>query len=342
MTAANLDHTNLNAAESGGVVNESVMQKIWEIDQFPLPLTDLCSKGTHGNQYNEFTTDELGAAATDNAAIDGADLTGNDASVGLRVGNYTQTGTKIVQVSTRANASDSIGRQGSLSYQVSQNQKRLRRDVEAQMCTAQASVAGDGTAVAGISAGLGAWIETNVVGGVGYVAGGFDPATNLIDAPTFGTARAISETMIKDIVQAVYTEGGESRILMARPEVIRLISEFYFGSTAKAASMVNDNASGTNKLTAYGSTNVIVTDFGTLNLLPNRLQPVTAADTSTVYLLDPTHLKQSFLTGYRTEPLGKTGLSEKRMMSCDYQLCVLNEKSQGAIFDVDHTAAMVA
>ena len=59
-------------------------------------------------------------------------------------------------------------------------------------------------------------------------------------------------------------------------------------------------------------------------------------------ILDPKHLKQSFLTGYRVEPLAKTGLSEKRMMSVDYSLCVLNEKSQGAIFDVDHTAAMTA
>ena len=106
--------------------------------------------------------------------------------------------------------------------------------------------------------------------------------------------------------------------------------------------MVNDNASGTSKLTAYSSTNVIVTDFGVLNLVANRLQPVTAAGASTAYILDPKHLEQSFMRGYRTEPLGKTGLSEKRLMSADFQLNVLNEKSQGAVFDVSHTDPMVA
>lgn len=342
MSANNLDHANLNAAESGGVVNESVMQKIWEIDKFPLVLTDMCSSGTHGNQYNEYTTDELGDTDTDNAAVDGEDITGNDAQVGERVGNYTQTSTKIVQVSTRANAADSVGRQGSLSYQVSQNQKRLRRDVEAIMCSSQASLEGDALTIPGRTAGLGAWLETNVVGGLGFIAGGFDSSTNLIDAPTHGTPEAISEAKIKDIVQAIYQEGGEAMYLMARPEVIRLISEYYFTDTAKAASMVNDNASGTSKLTAYSSTNVIVTDFGVLNLVANRLQPVTAAGASTAYILDPKHLEQSFMRGYRTEPLGKTGLSEKRLMSADFQLNVLNEKSQGAVFDVSHTDPMVA
>ena len=344
MSTANLDHTDANAALLGGVIREEVMDKIWQIDKFPLPLTDMCSKGTHSNQKIEYTTDEFAAAVDDNMVTDGADIDQDDSKVGLRVANFTQTSVKSVRVSTRANAANSIGRQATLSYQVSQRQKELRRDVEMQMCGAQASLAGDaGVAdTPGQSAGLGAWIETNTVGGVGFVAGGFNTGTGVIDAPTFGTPAAISETMIKDIMQAIYMEGGEGTFLMARPEVIRLISEFFFTDTAKAASMVNDNLSGTAKATAYASTNVIVTDFGTLTLLPNRLQGITAADSSTAYILDPKHLKQSFLTGYRVEPLAKTGLSEKRLMSVDYSLCVLNEKSQGAIFDVSHLDAMVA
>jgi hypothetical protein len=53
-------------------------------------------------------------------------------------------------------------------------------------------------------------------------------------------------------------------------------------------------------------------------------------------------LEQSFVTGYQTEPLAKTGLSDKRMISCDYSLCVLNEKSQGVRADIDTTAPMTA
>ena len=92
---------------------------------------------------------------------------------------------------------------------------------------------------------------------------------------------------------------------------------------------------------AYGSANCFITDFGqVLFMRDNRLQPVEAADESILYFLDPNHLYQSFLTGYRTEPLAKTGLSEKRLIAVDYTLLVTNEKSQGALKDIDETAAM--
>lgn len=339
MATTNTDHTNLNAVLKGGVVREDVMDRIWDISRIPLPFTDLCSTGTHTNQFVEYTTDDLGDAATDNAVVDGADITQNDAALGLRVGNYTQTAVKAVQISTRANSANSIGRQGSLSYQVAQAQRRLRRDVEAQMLTHQASVAGDGNTVAGISAGLGAWLTTNVSVGLTGSTGGFNTTTGLIDAPTPGTPRALTETLIRDIAEAVYVAGGETMYLMGRPVVIRALSEYLFTSSARIATMTNDNASGTSAMTAYGSANTFITDFGqVLKLVPNRLQPQDDTDVSSLYFLDPKHLKQSFMRGYRTEPLAKTGLSEKRMISVDYSLCVLNEKSQGAILAIDETA----
>lgn len=341
MTAANLDHTDLNAATFGGVVREDVMEKIWLIDRFPLPFTDLCAKDTSGNQYKEFTVDELGAAATDNATIDGADVTQNDTVIGNRQGNYHQTAVKGIQVSHRANAANSIGRQGSLSYQISRGQQRLRRDVEAQMLTPQASVAGDGAAVAGVSAGFQAWIKTNVSYGATGSAGGFNFSTGIVDAPTAGTARALTETLVRDIAQMVYEEGGNTYCLMGTPQVIRLLSEYLFSSSARIATQTNYNQ-GTNQnqgSTAYGSNNVFVTDFGQiLRMKDNRLQAVTAANESALFFIDNTKIRQSFLTGYRTMPLARTGLSEKRMISVDYSLLVTNEKAHGCIADIDETA----
>ena len=342
MSTYNTDHTDLNNVERGGVVREEVMEKIWLLDQFPLPLTDMCSKGTHGNQFNEFVTDELGAAVTDNAHVDGIDVDQNDAVLGKRIGNYTQTSLKEIKISTRANVSNSVGRMGSLAYQVMRGQQRLRRDVEAQMCTAQGSVAGDGNTIAGISAGLGAQIETNTDFGVGGSAGGYDFGTGLFDPPVHGTARPLSETLIRDIAQQVYEAGGESIYLMGRPIVIRRLSEYLIES-GKIATLYSDVNQTRGDMVASGSVNVFVTNFGqVLTLLPNRLQPQTDDDVSTLYFLDPKHLEQSFMRGYRTEPLAKTGLSEKRMISCDYSLCVKNEKSQGAIFDIDEGAAVIS
>lgn len=340
MANFNLDHADASAAVFGGVIREDVMDKIWDISDFPLPFTDLVAKGTHTNRHAEWTEDELRAPVTNNAVVDGADTDQNDTKLGTRLGNYTQISIKEVRVSDLVEQADSIGGMAKLAYQVMERQKELRRDVEAQMLTAQASVPGDGATVAGVSAGLGAQLKTSTFFGAGGAPGGFDTVTGLFDAPTHGTARALTETLLRDALQSVYEDGGNTTVAMARPPVIRKFSEYLFGGTARVATLTSDNLQkGEDSMKAYGSVNVFVSDFGqTIQLRDNRLQPTSAANTSTMYLLDPRRIRQSLMGGYTVKPLGKTGLSEKRLMSVNYTLQVLNEKSQGAIFDIDETA----
>ena len=88
---------------------------------------------------------------------------------------------------------------------------------------------------------------------------------------------------------------------------------------------------------------MFVTDFGqTVTMKDNRLQAQDGTNESSMYFIDPSHLTQSFLRGYQVEPLAKTGLSDKRLMSCEYSLKCYSEKSQGAIYCIDESAAVVA
>jgi hypothetical protein len=337
---ANLSHTGLDAALYGGLIREDVMDKIWDISNIPLPLTDIVQTGKHTNRRVEFIQTALASAVTNNAVYEGADISQNNTQTGERLGNYTQIAVKEVQVTSTAEAAKGIGSINTLAYQLKERQKELRRDVEAQMLTHQASVAGNDTATAGISAGIGAQLKTNVKVGAGGAVGGFNTSTGLFVAPTPGTKRALSETLVRDTLQSVYEQGGDTKLLMARPAVIRRMSEYLFTSTARVATMTSDNPA--NK-TAYGSVNVFISDFGSVvEMRDNRIQPVDAAATSSMYFLDPAHLKQSFLQGYTTENLAKTGLAEKRLMSVQYSFLVLNEKSQGAILAIDEALAMVA
>lgn len=344
MATSNLDHADATAAPAGGVIREDVMNKIWDISNIPLPLTDAISKGTHGNRYAEWTEDKLEVPNTSNAVVDGADVSQNNTKLGKRLGNYTQISVKEVQISHSAESANSIGNMASMSHQVMQRQKELRRDVEAIQLTHQGSVAGDGDTIAGKSAGFGAQLKTNISLGATGVAGGFNDATKLFVAPVPGTKRALSETVIRDILQKVYEAGGNTQMLMARPAVIRKLSEYLFTSTARVANMQASVAQTDPKaLTAYGSVNVFVTDFGqTVQMRDNRLQQPDAAGTSTMYMVDPQHLRQSYLRGYQTEPLGKTGLSDKNLMSVEWTFEVLNELSQGAIYAIDEALAVVA
>jgi hypothetical protein len=339
---ANLNHVALDAAPYGGLIKEDVMEKIWDISNIPLPFTDLCSKGTHSNRRAEFVTTVLAVPVTNNAIYEGSDVNQNNTAVGVRLGNFTQIAVKEVQVTDTSESANGFGGINTIAYQVKERQKELRRDIEAQMLTLQASVAGDAASIAGISAGLGAQLKTNISLGATAVAGGFNTGTGLFVAPTAagGTKRALSETIVRNILQLVYENGGNTKLLMARPAVIRKMSEYLFTSTARVATLTSTSPE--NK-TAYGSVNVFISDFGSVvEMKDNRLQPVDAAGTSSMYFLDPAHLKQSFLRGYQVEPLAKTGLAEKRLMSAQYSLLVLNELSQGAIYAIDETLAMIA
>ena len=83
--------------------------------------------------------------------------------------------------------------------------------------------------------------------------------TGIIDAGTPGAAAALKETDVRDVAQKVYEEGGNTEYLLGRPQVIRLMSEYLFTSSARVATQTNYDQ-GTNKdmaSTAYGAVNCL-------------------------------------------------------------------------------------
>jgi hypothetical protein len=109
---------------------------------------------------------------------------------------------------------------------------------------------------------------------------------------------------------------------------------------------MSDQGKSTEKATALGSVNVFVTDFGTLKLVPNRLQQTHVDSGSTqvgdVFIIDPTYLALSYMKGYRTEDLARIGLSERKQMSVDWTLIVNTEKSHAIIGDINPASAVTA
>jgi hypothetical protein len=342
MSTANLDSADLKGVAFGGLIREDVMNKIWDISRIPLPFTDMVGTGSAKNEYKEWTTDELAAPDVTNAVVDGSDATGNNTATGARVGNHHQISDKVVRVSYRADASDTIGRAKELSYQLMRRQQELRRDVEAIALLNQASVADDGNTVAGKAGGLPSWIETSFVNGT---AGGFNAGTGLTVAATYEAAAvALTEKDVRDVVESAYLEGGNPTKMMTVPSVVRKFSEYLFTSSARVATLYSDQGKSSEKATALGSVNVFVTDFGTLTMIPNRLQQTYTATTTAadVFILDPEYVSLCYLKGYRTDTLAKTGLAENRQMSVDWSLIVNTEKAHGLITSVDIAADVTA
>ena len=335
MATTNIDGYDLKGLKLGGFINEDVMQKVWDVSKIPLPLTDMIGSNRHKNSYFEWVKDKLRAPNVANAAIDGADAANFVTETGERVGNHSQIATECIATSHRADASDTIGYAKQLAYELTKGQQNIRRDVEAICLNNQASDPGSST-LAGKTGGLPSWIATNVMGAT---AGGFNNNTGKTVKAGVGdgsSAAGLSFGDVKDACMAIYKEGGEASVLMSSPEVISAMSTYLFDNEARIATLTSDQgAPATAKATALGAVNVVVTDFGTLKLVANRLQPADENGNHFAFVLDPSYLSISYLEGYRTDSLAKTGLSEKREISVDFGLRCHVEESQALIANVD-------
>ena len=350
MSTANLDAADLAAALAApGLIHEDIVDTVYNLDEgIPTPFTDMVRGGSHSAPYSEWTEDDLTAVDITNAVIDGADASGNDTKVGLRVGNRQQISDKTVRISHVSEAINSIGSIGRMAYQTAKRLMDLRRDIEAIAVGRQASVVDNGSSTAGKTAGVAAWIATNASVGAGAGAvGGFDSSTKLVDAPVAGTVRALTWALVRTQLENVYTAGGYPSVLMSIPATIKGINTFLFGSGGdpyRAAPTANVQGTSPATQAAQGWITVVLSDFGiSLSLVDNRLQQKynssTAAD---VFILDPAYWAITSLEGYRNDELGKTGHSDMRLLSNTWMTRCYREDANAMIADIDFTAAVTA
>jgi hypothetical protein len=320
------------------------MSKLFDISPIPLVFTDLIgSAESHSNEECSWTKDKLQAVNTGNAVLDGADAGSDNNDLGERVNNHSQISVKVVSASMRAKQGGTIAIGDAYAWQVSRRQLELKRDIEAIGLLNQASVKDNGTN-AGKVGGFDAWLTTNTSNGAGAGAdGGYNDTTGIVAVAVPGTPRALSETLIRDIAQSVWEQGGNPSTLMGRPVVIRKLSAYMFGTSAQVATLTSDVREKRGAAVATGSVNVFVTDFGVvLEMVANRLQPVTSAGVSSLFFIDPDCASYSYLSRPQTFELAKTGLSMKGEMFADWSLKVFNEEAHGVIRAIDETAAVIA
>ena len=334
----------LKALNTGGLINEDVMSKIWDISRIPLPFTDLVGTDAHDNAFTEWTIDALGAVDLTNAVVDGADALTADAAGGTRVGNHSQISVKGVSVTQRAQHSRVIGRANELSYQVMMRQQELRRDIEAIILSEQASIADSGTSTAGKSAAFSSWLTTNTSNGGGGSDGGFNTSTSVVDAPDGGSIRKFTEALMKLSVLKAYNANGNVTTLMSTPELVQRLNTFLLSSSANIATPTA-NVTGTSPVhqVAQGAVNVYATDFNTVLVIePNRLIVNVTGNETSVWYIDPTKVAISFLEGINVKPIAKLGLADKRQMSADWTLKVYNEAAHAIDRGIDDSLAVTA
>ena len=273
------------------------------------------------NTYFEWSEVDL-AAAGDNRAMEGDTGLSNSAPTNaVRKGNYTQISTKVVEVSSTNQAVNGVADAQTVAKQVAYKLSEMKRDMEKMMLDNVAADAGS-SGNARQTAGLPAFITTNTAFGSGGSAGGTSgtgEAGYPNAAATEGTQRAITETILKGVIADCWDAGAEPSVVLCGSSNKQTISTFTGNATRyKEAEDSKLNA----------AIDVYISDFGELQIVPAR--HIRARD---VFVLDPNYASVAYLQTAKQEPLAKTGLSERRLISAEYGLQVTSQKAHGYIAD---------
>jgi hypothetical protein len=298
-------------------IREDLSNVIYNISPEETPFISNIGRENVKNTYFEWQTDSLAAASASNAALEGDDV-GSFTAVNptSRIGNYTQISTKNVIISGTLEALDKAGRRSELTYQLAKLGSELKRDMESALLANQSPVAGN-TTTARRTAGLPAFIKTNT----SFGTGGAD--TSGIAARTDGTQRAFTEALLKGVIAKVWESGGTPTMLMVGSFNKQAASGFN-----GIATRFRDVPAG-QQAQIVGAADVYVSDFGTVNIVPNRFQRARDA-----FVVDPQYASMAVLRPIQQMELAKTGDAEKRLMLVEYGLKVNNEAAHGIVADL--------
>ena len=333
----------------GGVIHEDVLNELFNIDPIECPFMDMCGRETSKNPYKSWVQEGLAAPSLANKRVEGAAAGSTVAITESRIGNHHQISDQVVMVSDRASASDGIGYADRLAHEVMIKQKELKRDMEAILLSPQGSVemvTTTSSTVAGETAGAPSMIAD--ANSDGATTGAFTSGI-FADVASYSASRGLTETLIRNIDETVYSAGGEPSILMSTPRMIRGISEYLFSASARIATLMSDAKStegkyGKQGATAIGAVKIFTSDYSTLELVPNRMQQTytNVSANVDVFLFDPQYWAISYLQGIEAHPLARVGTAEKRQLSVDYTLMCLSQKASGVICAINPTTAVVA
>jgi len=276
------------------------------------------------NTLFEWPITELAAVNASNRVIEGEAAPGNDAAtLPARAQNYVQLSDKVVETSSTNEQVNGAANAQTMAEQIALKLRELKRDMESMLCGNAVASAGSASA-ARATAGLGAWLRSNVSkhsGGTNPTVTGSGNAGSPNAAYSNGTLRSLTEAMSNDVVQQCWTEGAEPTMILVGPAIKQKISSTFTGNATRYKDADDKRIN--------GAVDFLVTDFGELQVVASRFSSVREA-----YVIDPNYARVAYLQQTKQEDLAKTGHSQRKLISCEYGLQIDAESAHGVIRDI--------
>ncbi len=308
----------LTTAEAKGN-REDLSDVIYNIDPTATPIMTAIGVGDPANAITfDWQTDTLAPADPMNAQDEGFRNENSQSAPTTRENNVCQISKKDATVSRTQEKVRKAGRRSEMAYQMAKRSKELKIDIETILSGAQAMNDGTG-GTARRTRGFEHFLLSNVSAGAGYVA----PASKT--APlTDGTQRPLTETLLLDLLQKTWDNGGEPTQCYVNSYNKRIISTFKGRENSRVK---------IDKDEVVQSVDFYLSDFGEIKIIPSRHHRA-----RTALLIDPTKAKLRYLDPIHSEDLAKVGDAETKMLVAEWGLEVSNEKAHGKIADLTTSA----
>lgn len=300
-------------------VREDLSDRIAELFPDDTPFMNAIGTSPVNNTYTEWQTDSLAAANHDNKTIQGDDLTNDSRANTVRVGTHTQIFKKVIGSSTTVEWTNKAGRRSELARETMKSGREIRTDMEKRFLGNYASVAA-AAGTAGETAGALAWLTSNVSRGSGGSNGGF--SAGIVGAATNGTQRAYTETLLKGVLEDIWTNGGNPKMVITNGSQKQVAAGFAGLADAR-------REAGNSKLTIVAGADIYVSDFGEVQFVPDRF-----ASARDALVVDPEYWDVGIGDALKVMPLAKTGLAERRAMYAEVALRCLNQAASGVVADL--------
>ena len=304
-------------------IREDLSDVISNLTPEERPFMESVGQRDVSNTTFEWQVEELPSVVT-TAREEGA-VAENDASTPtVRVSNVTQilarnatvSGTQLAVDNARKNSDE-------LSHQMALISRALARDVESVLLANQAKASGSDGSPTRSTAGMGAWIRTNV----SKASDGTNPSDAVGgDARNDGTPENFTEARLKDALKLAYENSADQpSIIMTGPFQKTVLSTF-----SGRASSTQVVALPTKADEVQATVSVYIGDFGTYKSVVNRFQR-----DRDVYIVNPDYAKVAYLRPFEQKELSVAGDAEKRQITVEFGLQVDNEKAHALVADND-------
>lgn len=296
-----------------------LMNMIFNVAPTDTPFLTLCGKAEAKQTLHEWQTDTLNPPAA-NAQLEGDDAKVFTESKTTELSNKTQILSKAINVSGTAQAVEQAGVSKQYSYQMALRTKELKKDLEFALLT-NGIEAGEVASTSGRKMrGLPCWLTDNVsLGASGAVA-------TASAACIAGTTRVPTQAMVQDVLTALYNAGGNANQIMMAPAIRVKMSAVLGASNTKMENV--------EKKQATAVVDVFVSDFGSIKLVPNRVQKYEAYSATCAFLIDPQYWKVAYLRGFQEKALAVTGDSMKGQILVEATLEARSPISSGMVADL--------